>query len=237
MVKILKETGKITVIFDDTPSSTQDFIIDFIKTSYSDGVRVYKEYRKITVTFYDDTKGTTDFIDSLISISYGGSNIKTMEVEGLLPLNAKVEGVEISGSSKSNISNAVLPEPFKYAGLTCVQALAEHGDDALADMIGGAGYSFETDEEKKLYENIWSSCKNYTLNKYGSITDEDVFNTQASTMVDFITLFQNVLQTKVNDILSRSSYATLDDFIKNADSIVLGSAYSALVKELANNFR
>lgn len=237
MVKILTETNKVTVIFDDTPSSTQDFLIDFVKTSYSDGVRVYKEYHKVTMTFFDGTKGTLDFIDELISIGYGGNDISRIEVEGLIPINTKVSGIEVTGSAKKIINDAVLPEPFKYAGLSCTQALAENGDDALIDMISGAGLEFKTEEEKVLLNNIMSACKNYTIKKYGSLTDEDIFNTPSATMIDFIYLVKNVLSQKINDILSRSSFATLDDFIKNADNILLGSAYAALARELANKFR
>lgn len=237
MVKILTETNKVTVIFDDTPSSTQDFLIDLVKTSYSDGVRVYKEYRKITITFYDGSEGTLKFIDELISIGYGNNDIVKMEVPGLIPINAKVDGIQITGSSKRVINDAILPEPFKYAGLSCTQALVEHGDDALVDMIGGAGLDFESDEEKMLLSNIMSACKNYTLKKYGTLTDEDIFNTPSSTMIDFIYLMKNALASKINDILSRSSFASLDDFIKNADNILLGSAYSALARELVNKFK
>lgn len=230
MVKIFNEINKTTLIFTDTPGSTQDFLIDLVRTSYSGGVRITKEYQKITMTFYNISEGTDEFIDNLISMGYGGSDICKIDVEGLDPVNEDVSGIEITGSSKKFDSSVILPKAFKYAGLSIEQALAQHGDDALLDMC-----SVDSDD-KSLLVTVKTACKNYVLKKY-VLSDEDVYSTPTSVMIDFIQNFKTLLASKVNDILSRSSYATLEDFIQNADNLLLGSAYKALAKELVNKFR
>lgn len=234
MVKIFKEVNKTTLVFTDTPSSTQDFLIDLIKTSsYSDGVRIRKEYQKITITFYDGSEGTHEFINNLISMGYGGLDVNTIDVEGLFPIKTdNVSGIEITGTSKKFDSSVILPDAFKYSGLTIEQALMQHGDDALLDMC----LTDLDSKEKSLLITIRAACKNYVLKKY-VLSDEDIFSTSTSVMIDFIQKFKILLPSKINDILSRSSYATLEDFIQNADNLLLGSAYKALAKELVNKFK
>jgi hypothetical protein len=233
MVKIFKEENKTTLVLYVT-GTTQDFIIDLITTSYTSGVRIYKEYDKITVTFFDDSEETLAFIDDIVSMSYGGKDIKTIDVPGLVPVKINVETVEITGSSsKTSSHDAVLTETFKYAGMTCREALLTHGDDALIDMC----CADLSTESTTLINAIKANCKNYVLGKYSNLSDEDIFNTQKDDMVSFIKKFKTLLKVKVNDILSRSSFATIEDFIQNADNILLGSSYGALTRDLTNKFK
>lgn len=237
MVNIYKETNKTTVVFDDVPSSTQDFLIDYIKIAYANGCRVFKEVSTITITFYDDSQATLDFINELIDIGYGGKDITECEVPGLLPLkNENVKDVEVTGSSKKATNGIMLPDGFKYKGYTCSDALKQFGDEALFDMIG-ANVSYKTEEMKSLKMEILTTCKSYAIRKYGVLSDEDVFNTPTEQLVDFIRLSSKVLREKTNNILTQSSFATIEDFIANADNLMLGSAYVALARELVNKFK
>lgn len=234
MVKVFKEPEKSTLVLYDVTGPTQDFVIDLIKTSYADGVRIFKEYDKITITFFDGSEATLSFIDELISMSYGGKDIKSIEVPGLVPVKINVDSVEITGSANKAASHdATLTEEFKFAGLSCREAILTHGDDAVIDMcskdLNGV--------DKILVDAIRHNCKNYILNKYNNLSNEDIFNTPKSVMCDFILNYQNLLKRKINDILTRSSYATIEDFINNADNLLLGSAYGALTKELVGKFK
>lgn len=234
MVKIFTEPDKSTLVLYDVSGTTQDFIIDLVKTSYADGVRIFKEYDKITVTFFDGSDATLSFIDELISMSYGGKNITKIEVPGLVPIKVNVDTVEITGSSNKTASNdAILTEIFKFSGMSCREALLTHGDDALIDMCCADLSSVEN----SLVDAIKHNCKNYVLNKYANLSNEDIFNTQKDDMIDFIQKYKVLLKNKINDILSRSSFGSIEDFIKNADNLLLGSAYGALTKELTNKFK
>lgn len=235
MVKIFKEKTKYTLVFSDAPSSTQDFIIGLIELKYADGVRVYREYDKITITFYDGSDATYNFISELISDCYGGRDIRFTEVEGLVPVELKVDTIEIIGSaSKKSTNDAVLTDGFKYAGLTCRESLLKHGDDALIDMCK---VDLSDNINVQLISAIRHNCENYVKNAYGKLSDEDIFNTPKDKMIDFIQKFQFLLKTKIDDILSRSAFGSLDDLLNNADNLVLGSAYSALTKELIIKFK
>lgn len=236
MIKLYKEVNRITAILEDISSSTQDFLIDWLKTSYADGVRCYKEPNKLTLTVFDNSEATMDFLRDLISIGYGNAEIVEKDVLGLQPVAEKASGIEITGTT-SKISGSVLPKQYLNAGLTCQEALAKDGDVALHNMLSDVGLQFESAEEKKLLSSIMQSCKAYVLKKYGALTNEDVFNTPAADKRTFIRLFADVLQDKVSNILSRSSFASLDGFLENADDMMLGSAYAALARELANKFK
>lgn len=234
MVKIYKEDCKHTLVFYNVSSTTQDFIIDLVKTSYADGVRIFKEYDKITITFFDGSDATYSFIEDLISMSYGGKEITVIEVPGLVSVKIDVNTVEITGSANKNATNdAILTENFKYSGISCHEALLKYGDAALIDMCSAD----LTDADNVLVNAIKHNCKKYVVAKYGNLSDEDIFNTPKEEMVGFIQTYKILLQSKINDILSRSSFGSIDDFIDNADNLLLGSAYSALTRELTNKFK
>lgn len=237
MVKIFNEVNRITVVLDKINSSTQDFLIDWLKISYTDGVRCYKEPDKLTLTIFDNSEATMSFVKELISIGYGNTEIIEQDVVGLVPVSEKAEGIEITGTANKVANSSVLPIQYKNAGLTCEDALVKNGDEALHDMLSDVGLKFETEEEKKLFSNIFQCCKAYVLKKYGTLSNEDIFNIPAEEKKGFIQLFSDTLPDKVANILSRSSFATLDGFLENADDLMLGSAYAALTKELVNKFR
>ena len=83
MIKIYKEVNKQTIVFDDMPISTQDFMIDYIKVSFINRIKIVKELSKITVTIFGEPEKDDEFVDDLIQMCCEKTTANIYEVEVL----------------------------------------------------------------------------------------------------------------------------------------------------------